>query len=107
MGSRYIPKELTTSGAECIIDIRSDSFVTPSQLCGSGTVLTQLTYGLIENEMSAYEEGSRLALEKGFKVRNLPSERALELSMTRIQLGRVDPLNTMSVLLEVDDSIGK
>ena len=105
--SRYIPKDLTTSGAECIIDIRSDSFVTPSQLCGSGTVLTQRTSGLIENETSAYEEGSRLALEKGFKVRNLPSERALELSMTRIQLGRVDPLNTMSVLLEVDDSIGE
>ena len=26
--------------------------------------------------------------------------------MTRIQLGRVDPLNTVTVLLEVDDTIG-
>lgn len=101
--SRYLPEGANGSGAECIVDIRSDSFVTPAQFCGSGTVVANTS--LVENEQGMYEEGSKLALEKGFKVKNLPSEKALELSMTRIQLGRVDPLNTMTVMLEIDESI--
>jgi hypothetical protein len=92
---------------ECILDIRSDSFVTPTQLCGSGKVLPDLDAEMVENERSAFEEGSRLAAEKGFKIKNLPSSKAMELSMTRIQMGRVDPLSTVTVMMEVDDSISE
>jgi hypothetical protein len=101
--STYIPEG---DGAECLLDIRSDSFVTPTQLCGSAQVLTDLTCEMVDTENLAFEEGSRLALKKGFSISDLPSEKAMELSMTRIQLGRVDPLNTVTVLLEVDDTIG-
>ncbi len=103
--SKYLPEDEKGSGPEFIIDIRTDSFVKPTQFCGSGEVLTGLTSELVETEQEAYEEGSRLALEKGFKTRNLPSQKALDLSMTRIQIGRIDPLNTLSVLLEVDETI--
>ena len=103
--SRYIPEDMDTSGAgaECIIDIRSDRFVLPAQMCGSGEVLADLTSELVENEKGMFKEGKRLASEKGLKVKNLPSKEALEISMTRVQLGRFDPLNTMTVLLEVED----
>jgi len=95
------------NGAECILDIRSDSFVTPTQLCGSGQVLTDLNCEMVETEKLAFEEGRRLAREKGFNTIDLPSENAMGLSMTRIQVGRVDPMSTISVLLEVDDTIGE
>ena len=106
--SMDIPEDIgAMDGAECLLDIRSDSFVTPTQLCGSATILMGLTSEMVENETLAVEEGSRLALEKGFYISDLPSEKAMDLSMTRIQVGRVDPLNTITVLLEVDDSIGE
>ncbi len=102
--SRYLPEDMDTSGvgAECIVDIRSDRFVSPAQLIGSGKVLADLSSEMVENENRIYEEGSKLASEKGLKVKNLPSAKALKMTMTRIQLGRVDPLNTMTVLFEVD-----
>lgn len=106
--SKYIPEEFVgVDGAECILDIRTDSFVTPTQLCGSGEVLTDLHCEIVETERSAFEEGSRLAEENGLKVKGLPSEKAMEISMTRIQMGRVDPLNTITVLLEIDDTIAE
>lgn len=101
--SKYIPDDTESSGAEFIVDIRTDSFVKPTQFCGSGEVLTDLGCDLVETEQAAYEEGAKLALEHGLKIKGLPSEKALELSMTRIQIGRVDPLNTLTVLLEVDE----
>lgn len=106
--SMCIPEDMDwINDTECILDIRSDSFVTPTQMCGSGQVLVDLNCEMVETERSAFEEGSKLALEKGLKIIDLPSEKAMELSMTRIQLGRVDPLSTVTVLLEVDDSIGE
>lgn len=90
-------------GAECILDIRTDSFVNPSQMCGSCQMLAN--GGIVDNELHAFREGSRLATAKGIKVKNLPSEKAIELSLTRIQMGRVDPLSTVTVLMDVDDTV--
>mmetsp|Transcript_23585 Transcript_23585/g.25117 ORF Transcript_23585/g.25117 Transcript_23585/m.25117 type:complete len:964 (-) Transcript_23585:2914-5805(-) len=104
--SMNIPEEIFDN-LECILDIRSDSFVTPTQLCGSGKVLPDFNTEMVENERSAFEEGSKLAAEKGFKTSNLPSSKAMELSMTRIQLGRVDPLCTITVMMEIGDSISE
>jgi len=101
--SKYLPDDMKSSGAELIVDIRTDSFVKPTQFCGSGEVLTGLVCELVETEQAAYEEGAKLAVEHGLKIKDLPSEKALELSMTRIQLGRVDALSTLTVLLEVDE----
>jgi hypothetical protein len=107
--SRYIPEELSDddSGAECILDIRTDGFISPTQLCGSGEVLPDQASRMVENERAAFAEGSALAAEKGIKTNDLPSIEALEMSMTRIQVGRVDPLTTFTIMLEVDDTIAE
>jgi len=106
--SMGIPEDIGgMDGAESLLDIRSDIFVTPTQLCGSATILTGLNSEMNDTEKLAVEEGFRLALEKGFSISDLPSEKAMDLSMTRIQMGRVDPLNTVTVLLEVNDTIGE
>jgi hypothetical protein len=105
--SRYIPEELDdgTGGAECILDIRTDGFITPTQLCGSGEVLPDQTARMVENERSAFAAGAALAAGKNLETNNLPSVEALEMSLTRLQVGRFDPLSTFAVLLEVDDSL--
>ena len=94
-------------GAECILDIRSASFITPTQLCGSGEVLPLSGDDVVENEKLAYDEGCELAEAKGIRTKKLPSAKAIELSMTRLQFGRVDPLSTVTVMFDVDDSIGE
>lgn len=91
-------------GPECILDIRTDSFLTPTQMCGSGEIIPSNASVMVENERAAFEKGLKLAAEKGFKIKNLPSEKAYEISMTRVQMGRVDPLSTVFVLMEVDDT---
>lgn len=105
--SRHIPEEMDDGmgGAECILDIRTDGFITPTQLCGSGEVLPDQSSRMVENERSAFAAGASLAAEKGIETNKLPSAEALEMSLTRLQVGRVDPLSTFAVLLEVDDSL--
>ncbi|KAL3912879.1 MAG: hypothetical protein SGILL_006716, partial [Bacillariaceae sp.] len=105
--SKYIPEEMEDEegGAECILDLRTDGFISPTQLCGSGEILPDQASRMVENERAAFAEGSALAAKKGFKTNELPSIEALEMSMTRIQVGRVDPLSTFAVMLEVDDTM--
>jgi len=107
--SKDIPEEMNDmmSGPECILDLRSDSFVTPVQFFGPCQVLSECADQVVDTESSAFEEGLRLADEKGFKIKNLPSKKARELSMTRLQMGRVDPWSTITIMLEVDDSISE
>jgi Sec23/Sec24 zinc finger/Sec23/Sec24 trunk domain len=102
--SRYIPEDMDDNGgAECILDIRSEIFVSPTQLCGSGEVLTN--HRMVENERPAFAAGAALAADHGIKTNNLPSTEAIEVSLTRIQVGRVDPLSTFAIMLEIDDNI--
>ncbi len=104
--SKFIPEGMDeNTGAECILDIRSEIFVTPTQLCGSGEVLPNDGARLVENERSTFAAGAAIAAKSGIKTNKLPSVNAMEVSMTRIQVGRVDPLSTFAVLLEIDDSI--
>lgn len=93
------------AGAECILDIRTELFVTPTRMCGSGEVLPNSAARIVESERSTFAAGAALAANRGIKTNNLPSVNALESSMTRIQVGRVDPLSTFTVLLEINDSL--
>eukprot|EP00537_Pseudo-nitzschia_pungens_P008061 CAMPEP_0172356812 /NCGR_PEP_ID=MMETSP1060-20121228/1195_1 /TAXON_ID=37318 /ORGANISM="Pseudo-nitzschia pungens, Strain cf. cingulata" /LENGTH=961 /DNA_ID=CAMNT_0013077155 /DNA_START=110 /DNA_END=2995 /DNA_ORIENTATION=+ len=96
----------TNDGPECILDIRTDSFVNLTEMCGSGEILPSDLAGILAaNEVTAYEHGKELAVEKGFKIKNLPSKRAIDLSMTRMQMGRVDPLSALTLMMEIDDTI--
>jgi Sec23/Sec24 zinc finger/Sec23/Sec24 trunk domain len=107
--SRFIPEEIQDdeAGAECILDIRTDGFISPSQLCGSGEVLPDQASRMVENERPAFAMGSALAAEKGIKTNDLPSIEAMEMSMTRVQVGRVDPMTTFAVMLEVEDTMAE
>jgi hypothetical protein len=58
--------------------------------------------GLLANERSAFATGSALAAQKGISTNNLPVEAAS--SLTRIRLGRYDPLSTISVMLRLNDN---
>lgn len=90
----------------CIVDIRTDSFLTATHLVGPGEVLNSSEDSrLLGNEMSAFAEGSRLAAAKDIAGENLPLVDALELSMTRVRVPRYDPLATISVMIQVNDTM--
>jgi hypothetical protein len=60
---------------------------------------------VLENERAAFAAGATLAAGQGLKTNKLPSKEALDLSMTRIRLARVDPLSTLAVMMQVNDSM--
>lgn len=97
-----------TPHAECFVDLRVDGFVTPTHLVGPGELLPVGSgAGILENERAAFAVGASLAANNGFRTNNLPSKEMVDMSLTRIKLGRVDPLTTMSVMLLVNESFHK
>lgn len=102
--------DTTTNLSFCIIDIRTDSFVSATHLVGPGELMDESssksgTSRLVRNERAAFAEGSKLAAAKDLTTNNLPSVEALDLSLTRIRLPRYDPLATISVMVQVNDTI--
>ena len=79
-------------------------FITPTHLVGPGEILPVDSARMLENERAAFAVGASLAANNGFRTNNLPSTEMVEMSMTRIKLGRVDPLTTLSVMLLVNES---
>jgi len=60
----------------------------------------------LDNELSAFEQGIKLAerhLKAAQQQWTLPSVEMLESSLTRIRLGRFDPKSTFSVMLRLND----
>lgn len=58
---------------------------------------------LLPSERSAFAKGSALAASRKIPTNMLPSADAVETTMTRVQMGRFDPISTFSVLLEVNE----
>jgi hypothetical protein len=81
-----------------------NSFISPSHLVGPGELLPVEGSAVLENEGAAFAVGASLAAKQGFRTNNLPSSEMIEVSLTRIRLGRVDPLTTLSVMLEVTET---
>lgn len=59
--------------------------------------------GLLGNEQAAFAKGASLAAEKKMRTNNLPSEDMVETTMTRVKMGRYDPIATFSVMLQVNE----
>ena len=60
---------------------------------------------LLPSEGGAFAEGASLAARQGIATNNLPSEDVVDATLTRVCLGRFDPLSTLSVMLQVNDEI--
>jgi len=101
--------EPMTATCDCVIDIRTDSFIEATHLVGPGEVLDtdtfQGTSSVLSNEKAAFFEGLKLAESKDFETSGFPVSEALSLSLTRIRIPRVDPLTTMSIVLQVNDTV--
>jgi hypothetical protein len=80
------------------------SFLNPTHLIGPGDLHNHVD-GPLLNEEHAFEFGVTLAKQqsKRFKNKAMPSLDMLESSLTRIRLGRFDPLSTFSVMLRLND----
>lgn len=81
------------------------SFIDATHLVGPGEILPVDSSRMLDSERAAFSEGARLAANHGLETKNLPLNEAIELSMTRVCLGRVDPLSTLGIMLQVNDTI--
>lgn len=78
--------------------------MTPTHVVGAGEILED-DQGLLVTERSAFAVGASLAASRGFATNNIPSNELLASTLTRVRLGRYDPLSSMSVMLQVNDEI--
>lgn len=74
-----------------------------THLVGSGELLDEDCKSLLSNERSAFAIGASMAASRGFQTNELPATDAIEETLTRLSLGRFDPLATLSVMLRVND----
>ena len=84
------------------VDSLHDSFLTPTHIVGPGELVEDIT-GVVPNERSAFALGSSHAANQGMQTNNLPSQDMLDTSLTRVRMGRYDPLSTFSVMLQEND----
>ena len=79
------------------------SFLTSTHLIGPGD-LVECPFKPLLNEQVAFTEGLKLAGKNHLVVeKNNPSIDVLQATLTRILIGRYDPLSTFSVMLRVND----
>ena len=77
-------------------------------MVGPGTIVDVTEKNVIlENERSGFAVGASLATRQGIKTKKLPVFEKIELSMTRIELPRLDPLTTIGVMLAVHETYEK
>jgi len=78
------------------------SFITPTHFVGPGELIDD-SRSLLVCERSAFAIGASLAAERKMTTNNLPSVDIVESTMTRLRMGRFDPISTFSVLLQVNE----
>jgi hypothetical protein len=80
------------------------SFLDPSHLIGPGDLVSNPDCPMAHEEM-CFEQGVKLAENQLRLPKNkiVPSLEMLETTLTRIRLGRFDPLSTFSVMLSLND----
>lgn len=86
----------------CIADVRMSEFISPSHVVGAMEVLPT-GVGLLAHERTAFCMGAALAAKHEIATNNLPSQELLAHTLTRVRMGRYDPLSTLSFMLNVDD----
>lgn len=98
---RFVPHKRQFSHDRCCLTRR---FLSATHLVGSGELLDEDQKTLLSNERSAFAIGASLAASRGFQTNELPDKEAVSETLTRLSLGRFDPLTTLSVMLRVNDN---
>lgn len=86
--------------------MKLNSFVNPTHLVGPGEILDDFK-GLLLNERSAFAAGCKLAARLGMRTNHLPQKDFVDDAVTRLSMGRKDPLSTFSVMLEINNFFQK
>ena len=111
------PDSLVPTG--CIVDLRASPFLTATHLVGPGELLNNAdqkssrrgrggTHLVLPNERAAFAKGSSYAAQHhGIATHHLPSQDFVQSTLTRLTVGRVDPLSTYSIMFRTNDSFGQ
>ncbi|GKY95193.1 COPII-coated vesicle budding, variant 3 [Mayamaea pseudoterrestris] len=85
----------------CILDIRVPSFFTVTHVVGPGE-LVEDSKRMLAGERSSFALGASLAAAKKVKI-SLPIADIVDATLIRIHVGRVDPISTFSVMLQMNE----
>jgi Sec23/Sec24 zinc finger/Sec23/Sec24 trunk domain len=102
--NRSVTLDLSQSMNGCIADIRMPSYFVPSHVVGAMEVLPP-EEDILPFDRSSFCTGAALAANHGIATSILPSRSYIERTLTRVRIGRYDPLSTLSMMLTMDDSI--
>lgn len=91
----------------CIVDVRMSDFITASHVVGAmevcnETAETPASSSILSNERAAFAMGASLAAKQGLRTNSFPSNNLSD-ALTRVRMGRYDPLSTLSFMLRVDE----
>lgn len=85
----------------CTVDVRMSEFVSPSHVVGAMEVVATDQNALLPNERSAFATALAAANQQN---KSLPNQDILADTLTRVRMGRYDPLSTLSFMLRVNES---
>jgi hypothetical protein len=89
----------------CVVDVRMSDFLSPSHVVGAMEVIDAIKEAVLPNERATFATGASLAAKHGIATNNLPSQAHVDETLTRVRMGRYDPLSTLSFMLRVDENI--
>lgn len=71
-------------------------------MVGPGELVEQ-NKDLLANERSSFAVGASLATSRSIKIDNLPSDDIVDATLTRLHLGRFDPISTFSIMFQINE----
>ena len=87
----------------CLVDLRLSPCLEPVHVMGMGDFVHD-TDAVLPTERAAFAAGAQRAAQQKYATAHLPVAQDISSTLTRIRLGRTDPLSTISVLLARRDN---
>lgn len=94
----------------CVVDLRMSPMLSPINIVGPGIITTLIKQEEgkgrpLQNELTTFEKCCSAAVKHCIPIYNVPSTQLLASTLTRVQMGRFDPLATLSVMIQVKQRI--
>jgi hypothetical protein len=79
--------------------------VTPTHVVGPGEIVYEDNPGVLPNERAMFASDASLAARQGLPTNQMPVEEWIDGTRLRIRLGRYDPLSTLSIMMEMNETL--
>jgi len=89
----------------CVVDLKMSDFINPTRIIGPAVGVDDDAAYILPSEQALFVSCADMASSCGISTENLPDPDVIQRTLSRIVVGRFDPLASLSVMLEVTDKI--